>query len=188
MRFGPASLSYGICGIGMVPHMVFLVDFVARGLGRGIGAGAFTWVLYGVGALSGAAMAGRGADRFGPARTMRWVIGVQAVTVATLLLSANPVVVSVSVLLSGMLGPGVSAVMLGRVGQMAGSDGAARQRGWTQATVFWAVGQAGGAYGMAWLYGESGGYAALFVAALVALAGSAAIEASLALRARVAIA
>ncbi len=81
-----------------------------------------------------------------------------------------------------MMGPAISAVMLGRVGQMANGDPAARQRGWTQATVAWAAGQAAGAYGMAWLYGESGGYAALFATALVALAAAAAVECVLALQ------
>ena len=67
-RFGPISLSYGLIAVGMVPHMVFLADFIARGLGRGIGAAAFTWVVYGAGALCGAVVAGRLADRIGPRR------------------------------------------------------------------------------------------------------------------------
>ncbi|MBR7560301.1 YbfB/YjiJ family MFS transporter, partial [Mycobacterium tuberculosis] len=31
---------YGLNALALVPHMVFLVDFVARGLGQGITAGA----------------------------------------------------------------------------------------------------------------------------------------------------
>ena len=181
-RFGPISLSYGLIAVGMVPHMVFLADFVARGLGRGIDAAGLTWVIYGLGALAGAVVAGRMADWTGPAAAMRVILGVQAASVAVLLLTANPALIAISVVFAGMSGPGISAVMLGRVGELAGSDGAARQRGWTQATVAWAVGQAGGAYGLAWLYGETGGYAALFVTALIALAAAAALEMVLSLQ------
>jgi len=50
---------------GLVPHMVFLVDFVARGLGRGIPTGARYWILFGVGAVMGPVLAGAAADRIG---------------------------------------------------------------------------------------------------------------------------
>ncbi|WP_158743367.1 YbfB/YjiJ family MFS transporter [Acidisphaera sp. L21] len=181
-RFGPISLSYGLSAVGMVPHMVFLSDYVARGLGRGIDAGAFSWVIYGVGALGGAVVAGRIADRIGPPATMRGIILVQAATVVALLASVSPLVVGLSALVSGALGPAISAVMLGRVGQLAGSDGIARARGWTQATIAWAAGQAAGAYAMAWLFGALHGYAALFLAAMIALAAAIAVELVLSLR------
>ena len=42
----------------LVPHMVFLVDFVARGLGQGIAAGSHYWVLYGLGAIVGPLLTG----------------------------------------------------------------------------------------------------------------------------------
>ncbi len=181
-RFGIVSTSYGLCAVSMVPHMVFLADFVARGLGRGIDAGAFTWVLYGLGALSGAVVAGRLADGIGAAATMRTIIGVQGVVLAVLLLSRDPLAVAVSSVFAGMLGPAISAVMLERVGRMADGHPLTRQRGWTQATVAWALGQAAGGYGMAWLYGAADGYTALFATALAALAAAAVVEIMLMMR------
>jgi len=51
----PATLAlliqYGLNAVALVPHMVFIVDFVARGLGQGIAAGSHYWVLYGLGAI-----------------------------------------------------------------------------------------------------------------------------------------
>src|SRR6201991_4426817 len=47
------SAEYGLNALALVPHMIFLVDFVARGLGQGITAGSHYWVLYGVGATIG---------------------------------------------------------------------------------------------------------------------------------------
>ena len=182
-RFGIVATSYGLCAVAMVPHMVFLADFVARGLGRGIDAGALTWVLYGIGALAGAVVAGRISDWIGAAATMRTIIGVQGAALVVLLLTDKPVAIGVSVVCAGMMGPAISAVMLERVGQLAGGHPTVRQRGWTQATIAWAVGQAAGAYGMAWLYGELGGYATLFVAAIAALAAAMLVELMLAVHA-----
>ncbi len=181
IRFGAVCTAYGLCAVGMVPHMVFLVDYVARGLGLGIGAGSVIWVVFGAGALCGPIVYGRLADRFGPAAAIRGVVGAEAVCLAVLMITANPLIVGASGFVAGSIVPGVTALMLGRVGMMAGNDGAARQRGWTLATVAWAIGQAAGAYGLAWLYGRTGNYELLFAAALVAIALCALIEAGLAL-------
>jgi predicted MFS family arabinose efflux permease len=45
--------------------MVFLVDFVARGLGQGLHAGAVYWVIFGAGAVVGPLIGGRAGDRIG---------------------------------------------------------------------------------------------------------------------------
>lgn len=180
-RFMAMSTSYGLCALAMVPHMVFLVDFVARGLGRGLAAGSFTWVLFGLGALCGPVIVGRLADRIGPAPAMRLMMVAEGMCVL-LLLGGQPgaLAVGVSAFVAGMLTPGITAVMLGRVTLVAGADGAVRQRGWTKATVAWAVGQAAGAYVMAWLYSVTGGYDSVFRLALAALVAALAIEAIMA--------
>ncbi len=64
-RFGALCVSYGLCAVGLSPHMVFLVDYVARGLHWGLDAGSLTWVLFGAGALCGPLALGRLADRIG---------------------------------------------------------------------------------------------------------------------------
>ncbi len=56
---------YGLNAVGLVPHMVFLVDFVARGLGAGIAAGGFYWVVFGLGAMVGPLLTGALGDRIG---------------------------------------------------------------------------------------------------------------------------
>lgn len=74
-------LAYGLNAAGLVPHMVFLVDFVARGLHAGLAAGAGYWVVFGLGAMAGPLLAGLLADRIGfrqalkspsPFRQRRW--------------------------------------------------------------------------------------------------------------------
>ena len=182
-RFGAVCLSYGLCAVGMAPHMVFLVDYVARGLGWGLSAGSLAWVVFGMGALCGPVTAGRLVDRLGPERAFRLVMAAETVAVALLLLPGSGITLAASALLGGLVVSGVTAAMLGRIGLRSGADPAARQRGWTQATVAWAVGQAAGTYGMAWLYGRTG-YPALFAAALLALAGAVAVEFALAATSR----
>ncbi|HEX6211640.1 MAG TPA: YbfB/YjiJ family MFS transporter, partial [Methylomirabilota bacterium] len=51
-------VEYALNAVGLVPHMVFLVDFVARGLDRGLVAGGRCWVVFGVGAMLGPVLAG----------------------------------------------------------------------------------------------------------------------------------
>ena len=175
-RFGAVSLSYGLCAVGLVPHMVFLVDYVARGEGRGMAAGSLTWVLFGLGAISGPALLGRLSDAVGPAATFRAGLLLEGASVLALLWLRDPVVSGLMVFGAGLLVPGITAVMLGRVQALAGNDPAARQRGWTEATVAWALGQAAAAYGLAWLYARTGNYAALLGAALLAILLAAAVE------------
>jgi predicted MFS family arabinose efflux permease len=158
------------------PHMVFLVDFVARGLGRGLDDGALTWVLFGAGALCGPIIVGQIVDRLGPERASRLVIAAEAVAVALLLLPSSMASLGASALLGGLVASGITTAMLGRIGMRAGADHAIRQRGWTQATIAWAMGQAAGTYGMAWLYNRTGDYRVLFVASLAALAAAAIVE------------
>ena len=180
-QFRTVCLSYGLCAFGISPHMVFLVDYVARGLGRGLDAGSLAWVAFGIGAVCGPTLSGRLVDRFGPERAFRTVFAIEVTAVALLLVPANGAVLALSALMGGTVVSGITAAMLGRVGLRAGADPAARQSGWTHATVAWAIGQAAGTYGMAWLYGRTG-YPALFAAALIALAGAAVMELAIASR------
>ena len=50
--------AYAASAIGQVPAILFLADFVARGLGEGVAAGAWIWAVFGLGALSGPLAAG----------------------------------------------------------------------------------------------------------------------------------
>ncbi len=180
-RFAAVSVSYGLCAASMAPHMVFLVDYVARGLHWGMNAGSLTWVVFGIGALCGPIALGRLADRIGGEWAIRVVIAIAAVALLALL-APSPASLALSALFGGVVVTGITTVTLARVGARAGASTATRQRGWTQATVAWAVGQAAGTYGMAWLFGRTGGYSAMFAAALAALATAAVVEAVAALK------
>jgi predicted MFS family arabinose efflux permease len=165
--------------------LVFLVDFVARDLGRGVAIGAGYWVLFGLGALSGPVVAGQIADRVGFGWALRGALLVQTVVVAIPAVASSPAPLIVSSVLAGALVPGVVPLVLGRVHELI-PDGDAwqRTRAWSYATIAFALGQALGAYGLSFLYARTGSYALLFELGSAALAMALAIDLALA-RARV---
>ena len=81
--------------------MVFLVDFVVRGLGAGIGTGAAYWVLFGLGATAGPTIAGLVADRTGFALALHAAIALQIAAVAWLLVASDALALSFSSIVIG---------------------------------------------------------------------------------------
>jgi predicted MFS family arabinose efflux permease len=164
---------YGLNAAGAVPHMIFLVDYVARGLALGIDIGALYWVIFGVGALVGPTIAGRLADRIGFAAALRLAVAVQAAAVLIPVLTDAAAALAVSTLIVGVIVLGVVPLVLGRVHEVVPHDPDAQRAAWSLATVAFALGQAGAGYGFSLLYSYSG-YALLFEfaagACLVALA------------------
>lgn len=167
-RLGFALLAviaaYGLNAMGLVPHMVFLVDYVARGLDRGLDAGAATWVAFGLGAVVGPGAAGLLADRIGFAAALRVLLALQLAAVAMLLLATATPALLLSAALAGACAPAVASVMLGRVNTLTVPGSDAAHAGWSWATTAWAVGQAAGAYGFSHVFAATGDYTWLFAA------------------------
>jgi hypothetical protein len=93
--------------VALVPHFLFLVDFVARGLGRGIHAGAQAWALFGAGALAGPLAASYVADRFGFARALRLALLAGSVAIAVPAIFEGALPIFISCFLMGCLTPGL---------------------------------------------------------------------------------
>ena len=174
---------YALDAAGSVPHMIFLVDFVARGLGRGIDVGARYWTLFGLGALVGALLAGRMADRIGFAMALRVALLVQAAAVVLLSATTASAALAVSSIAVGMFVPGVVPLVLGRVQELVGHDGDAQRAAWSLATAAFALGQAGAGYGFSLLFARSGyalmfdiAFAAFVLALLIDFAAAAAVR------------
>lgn len=161
------TLVYALFALGLVPHMVFLVDFVARGLGWGVATGAVFWVLFGLGAVAGPFAAGWLGDRQGFARGLSIALALQLAVVLIPVLAPHAIPLAVSALVMGAFTPGMPALVLGRLAEVSyDRDGHAA---WALATTAFALTQAAGAYGYSWLYAQSHGYAALFMTAALAL-------------------
>ncbi len=148
--------------------MVFLVDFIVRGLERDLATGAAVWIVYGVGAMLGPLLTGRLADRVGFGAMLRYAVVVQIAALALLLVSTATPALALSSLLVGGLTPGLVPVVFGRVQELT-RDPAVTQRVWSSATTAFALGQAAGAALCAELFVRTGSHLPLFVAAIGAL-------------------
>jgi predicted MFS family arabinose efflux permease len=161
-------LAYALDASGIVPHMVFLADFVARGLDQGVAAGAHAWVLFGLGAAIGPTVTGHLGDRIGFGRGLRLAFLAQAACVGLIGVSGDPVAVAVSSLVVGALAPGIVPLALGRIHELIG-DAVGRQAAWRRSTVAFALGQAVAGYGFSFLLAEGVGYPMVFLLAAGAL-------------------
>jgi predicted MFS family arabinose efflux permease len=163
-------LEYALNAIGLVPHMVFLVDFVARGLGQGLHSGAWYWVLFGAGALVGPLIGGHLGDRIGFRAALRCAFILQIATVALPLISVQPLALAVSSLIVGASVPGVVAVTLGRVRELSGGNAATQVAAWRWCTIAFAIGQAVAGYGFSYIFARiEHGYFVLFALAASAI-------------------
>lgn len=148
-------VTYGLNAVGLVPHMLFLVDFVERTLKLDLWMGAVAWITFGIGAMVGPVLLGHVGDRIGFRRAVRCGLLVQAIAIGVIALVATPMVIFPSAFLVGAFVPGIVPLMLGRLHEVI-DDHSLRQRAWSFATVAFAVGQASGAYLMSFLIVKTG--------------------------------
>ncbi len=169
--------TYALNAVGLVPHMIFLVDFVARGLGRGVAAGSGYWVLFGAGAVCGPLVGGLVADRLGFRLTLRLAFVLQALAAGLPALQASPAWLAVSCIVMGAFTPGIVGLVLGRLNELLPHQPAAQKYAWARATTGFAIFQAASAYGMSWLLVQIGGrHALLFMLGAAALLLALAID------------
>ena len=155
---------YALNAAGWVPHMIFLVDFVARGLGQGVQVGAEYWVVFGLGATLGPVLAGHLADRAGFAAALRLAFLVEAAAVALPAFDLGTGWLIASSLVVGSFVTGTVPLVLGRIGELLPHHPARQKAAWSKATIAFALFQAGAAYALSFVFAQSGGnYRLLFV-------------------------
>jgi predicted MFS family arabinose efflux permease len=169
-------LEYALNAAGLVPHMIFLVDFVARGLGQGVQVGAEYWVLFGLGAMVGPLLSGHLADRAGFGPALRLAYFLQALAVALPALGLGTVALMVSSFVVGAFTPGIVPLVLGRVHELLAHHPEEQKAAWSKATVSFAILQAGAAYGFSFIFARSSDYRLLFIIGTVALLSALAID------------
>ena len=162
---------YAANALGLVPAMVLLVDYVARGLGQGASAGAGYWVLYGVAAIAGPLLAGAIGGKLGFRNAYRLAMLLQGLAVGLLAVSHHTVALWLSTIVLGTFTPGIVPLVLGRVQEMLPHDATAQRAAWSRATIAFALCQALGGYGYAYLFAQSHeNYRLIFMCGAVAMA------------------
>ncbi|MYM37648.1 YbfB/YjiJ family MFS transporter [Duganella sp. FT94W] len=148
---------YALMAIGLVPMMVFLVDYVARGLGWGTHTAAVFWIVYGVGAIIGPMGYGALSDRAGPALTSHLAIWLQVGVIVLMMFSTSHMVLLAATLVIGSFPPGIVPITLGRVQRILNGDVHAQNVAWSKATTVFALFQALAGYTYSYVFAQSGG-------------------------------
>ncbi len=156
------ALAFGMDGVGFVPHNLFWVDYIARSLGRGTAAGAAQWLLLGVGAAIGPAVAGRIGDGIGIGRALILAFAIKSVVVLLPSVMTSLPLLSLSSVITGALTPGIAALCAARITTLVAPG--LQTRAWGFATLVFGLFQALGAYAMAFAYGRLHSYAPLYAA------------------------
>ncbi|MGB0629605.1 MAG: YbfB/YjiJ family MFS transporter [Alphaproteobacteria bacterium] len=160
--------------LGLVPHTIYWVDYIVRGLGHDIGFGGLHWVLFGLGAVSGTYLWGRLADRMGFRAGLVLVFSALAAGIALPVLEPALWALVFSSLVVGAQ-PGFSAIISGRTHQIVGAAHMAQVWRWMALTsgLFQAIG--GYAYVMA--FDATDDYTLIFLLGAGAMAFGALISA-----------
>ncbi len=148
---------YALMAVGVVPPMVFLVDFIARGLGAGTHVGSIFWIWYGVGAIMGPPLYGFLADRIGPRPTVRLVVLIQAVTLAAVYVTNSQMLLAGLTTIIGTFAPGIVPLMLARVRESIPHNAYKQNVAWSRATILSAAAMAIAGYTFSALFNASGG-------------------------------
>lgn len=170
-------LEYSLIAAGQVPHMVFLVDFIARGLGHGLASGGRYWIVFGAGALIGPLVAGHLGGRFGFRALLRAAFIWQAAAIALLLAAVSPPALAVSSFVMGASVPGVVAIVIGRSHELVPHDPARQAAAWSFCTLAFALGQAISGYLYSYIFAHSAdGYPVLFALGAAAMVAALAVD------------
>jgi MFS family permease len=163
--------SYACNAVGFVPHTVFWVDFISRGLHRGIEQGTRFWVLLGLAAAVGPVLTGVVADKIGFAKSIRISLLFKAIGVILPLVSTANWSLALSSVFVGSLALGISSLAAGRTAELAGHQH--QKQVWSRMTVIFSITHAGTAYLLSFLFSIEHSYTLLFeIGAATLLAGS----------------
>jgi predicted MFS family arabinose efflux permease len=155
---------YALMAISLVPAMIFLVDFVARGLVAGAHVGSVFWILYGVGSLIGPPAYGCLADRLDGQRATVGILVLQLFAVLGLATLHNLEALGLVTVIVGSFPTGIVPLTLTRIHEIFPHHGPSQNRAWSFATTAFAACQAIAAYAASAIFSFSGGsYRLLFL-------------------------
>ena len=164
-------IQYGLAAFAFMPHMIFLVDYIARDLGRGLSTGSHFYLVFAAGSVVGPFLLGYVSARIGIRPTLRVGLPILGVAVLLPLLSTSVLSLAASCFLAGLCMPGLVSTFLARSQELAEGDLHRHRVIWGRATATIAVWQAVDAFVMAYLISRTqAAYTVLFVVAVASAA------------------
>lgn len=148
---------YALKAVGLVPMMVFLVDYVARGLHMDTHTAALFWIVYGAGATAGPMLYGFLGDRLGIGNATRLTLALQIAAAAAMVLVHGTAALVLATFVIGTFPSGVVPLTLGRIRHTLRHDTAAQGAAWSRATTVFALFQALAGYAYSWIFAATGG-------------------------------
>ncbi len=112
------GVAYCCYACGFIPHTIFFVEYIARGLNRGTQSASQYWVLFGAAALAGAPLAGMSAQGIGFRRSLIVGYAFLASGVLVLTTSTSPWTLVVSSVAVGISFPALTALTAGRLTEL----------------------------------------------------------------------
>ena len=146
--------------IGLIPHTIYWIDYIVRGLGNEIDFGGLHWCLFGLGAIGGTYLWGRLADKIGFYRGLVITFIIISSGVAIPVINSANWALIISSLVVGTQ-PGLTAIMSGRVHQLMGPENMAPV--WRMSALLSTIIQAVAAYGYVTLFEYTDNYAPIFL-------------------------
>ncbi len=159
--------------LGMIPHSIYWVDYLVRGLQKDIAFGGFHWVLFGLGAIIGTFAWGWLADRIGFRAGLFLSFAVLGLGVGLPVVWPEPEMLVFSSLAVGAQ-PGVTAILSGRVHQLVGAQHMAAV--WRRSALISTILQAAASYLFVALFAYTESYTPVFLCGAVAMFAGAAIS------------
>jgi MFS family permease len=159
-------VSFFLFGIALMPHSIFWVDFVARGLGHGITIGGLFWAIAGGAALLGPMAYGLLAERIGFAAGLVLTNLILSVGLALPVYWTGFGALTASSVIFGSLVAGLASLMSGRCRELVPAGELPRL--WGIMTVAVSAGQAVGGAFQAYLFEIADSYDPVFASGAIA--------------------
>lgn len=153
-------VSYGVIGLAFAPPTIYWTDFIARGLGLGLGTGGFYWMVLGVGAACGPMLTGLVAERLGFARTYALTLVALGICIGAPAIWPGALILLLASFGTGACGLATTSLGSGRAAELVPIE--QHRQLWSWMTIAYAVIYAAGGYVCAFIFAHTGSYAALF--------------------------
>lgn len=160
-------ISYASNAIGFVPHTVFWVDFISRGLNMGLTTGTQFWVLLGLSAAIGPLLTGYLADKIGFAKSIRISLLIKSIGVILPLISTATWSLAISSVFVGSLALGISSLAAGRTAELV--KPAYQKKVWGIMTITYSISHALTAYLLTYLFSVHHSFYLLFIIGAISL-------------------